>query len=180
MQIKIENLDKLLAQFDVREIRGAAKTAATVTAHEIVNILRVYPPSTSRPGRFSLATHRPMGWYERTRGWWSPVMKKPQGQIGKAFGQIRAKRATGVAGYKLTASSERLREKWTIIQEPGATVVTNAASYAPYVQSATRQSGLMSAIGWGTDADAIKQVISKRVFERAFYQALRARFLKRK
>lgn len=100
-----------------------------------------YPPSRSRPGRYSARTHRPMGYYKRGTGWFEPVVRK-----GRAVG-YRNRRAT----------SETLGRKWTVSKRGrGEVVVGNNVSYGPWVQSRVRvggkgpQSRLMRAYGWQT------------------------------
>lgn len=121
--------------------------------------IATYPPSTeaNQPGRFSLKTQRPMGYYERGRGWWYPIMRKdtlPE-KLGKTRGAIRATRRTGVAGYKLAGGgkSELLGRSWTteINETDDAMVgeIGNNASYAGYVQG-ERQNRIHARRGWPT------------------------------
>ena len=122
-----------------------------------------YPPATeaNRPGRVG-QDGRPLGYYERGRGWWYPVKRlspslSPEGagREGKRAGVIRLGKKKAVklkvAGYRLRRSSERLGTKWTsrvqagrdgVIGELGTTV-----SYADYVQGA-QQTDLFGQRGW--------------------------------
>lgn len=135
------------------------------------DVLKEYPPSTeaNQPGRFSLKTHRLMGYYERGRGWWYPVMRKKTlgPQAGKRAGAVALpKHLRGMAraaGYKLRRTSERLGTKWTrqvmttddaVVGEIGTTV-----SYADYVQG-DRQSRIHQARGWKTADEALDEVES--------------------
>ena len=113
-----------------------------------------YPPSKSRPGRYSLRTHRPMGYYKRGTGWMSPIVRKG--------------RAVRYVNYK--ATSETLGRKWTITKRgAGVVAVGNNVSYGPWVQSRVRvgnvgpQSRLMRAYGWKTIEDVADAEGSKIV-----------------
>lgn len=125
--------------------------------------LAEYPPSTeaNEPGRFSRTTGRPMGYYERGRGEWYPIMTKQTleesagGKFGKSRGVINAskfqKSISQVQGYKLIPGSEQLGKSWsTSVHVADVFVegeVGNNASYADYVQG-ENQSALMAALGW--------------------------------
>jgi hypothetical protein len=53
------------------------------------SLASVYDPESeaNRPGRYSVATKEPMGYYERGQGWWYPVMqKKTIGDSGELTG----------------------------------------------------------------------------------------------
>lgn len=135
---------------------------------DIQQRLAVYPPSTAanRPGRVD-NRGRPMGYYERGRGWWYPVMRAQTlgGKLGASFGAELADRAekrhgiksipTKVVGYKLESggTSEMLGRSWDAQVETGADyvlgVIANNASYAPYVQG-VEQSALHASRNWKT------------------------------
>lgn len=121
-----------------------------------------YPPSSeaNAPGRYSTATKRPMGFWERGRGWWYPVMNREKlGKIGKRRGAIEAPVMAGPAGYKLLQRSERLGTKWNSEVRSGKDaiegVLGNTASYADYVQG-DRQLSLHAKRGWITLAEAVE------------------------
>ena len=126
--------------------------------------------AANQPGRVD-EEGKPMGYYERGRGWWYPVLQSRTlgSEIGVAFGAETAKRAAKrhkvksiptVAGYKLAGGglSERLGAKWdtqVIEQDEGILgVIGNNVSYADYVQGA-RQSKLHEARGWQTVQKAL-------------------------
>ena len=104
---------------------------------------------------------RPMGYYERGRGYWYPVLKEkslPE-KLGKTRGAVKAKKITGVAGYKLAkvrgkaGGSELLGRKWTTavtVADDGVVgeIGTNT-SYADYVQGG-RQNRIHARRGWPT------------------------------
>ena len=120
-----------------------------------------YPPATeaNRPGRVD-QDGNPMGYYERGRGWWYPVVKNSTlgGQdavlsaqtLGSALRRhkIAAKSVPVVgivAGYKLAknkngipGTSEVLGKSWTTWMETGEDYVTGEVgtlvSYADFVQ----------------------------------------------
>jgi hypothetical protein len=154
-----------LKEFE-RALEAAPEIAWSVMTAAMGNVLALlhdavatYPPSTeaNQPGRFSLKTQRPMGYYERGRGWWYPVMRKatlPE-KLGKTRGAVRATRRTGVAGYKLAGGgkSELLGRKWTTaITEADDAIVGelgNNAGYANVVQG-ERQNRIHARRGWPT------------------------------
>lgn len=132
-----------------------------------------YPPSTeaNRPGRVD-SNGRPMGYYERGRGWWYPVLQKQTVEIagrfaairaeetgelyGKSRGVIKASRAmrkAGVSGYKLRQTSQMLGKSWTsevyVLPASVEGVVGTDTSYAPHVQGDT-QASLAAQRGWRT------------------------------
>ena len=143
-----------------------------------------YPPSTeaNQPGRFSVATQRPMGYYERGRGWWYPIMRPwtDAGQkLGKAYGMIdapaRIRKATAVQGYKLAGGgeSETLGKSWAVNVQSGPEGVLgeigNNASYARYVQG-DRQWNVHAKRGWITLDSAVQD--SKEDIDGFFQEAL--------
>jgi hypothetical protein len=160
----------------------AAMEQAVALLHDAV---ATYPPSTeaNQPGRFSLKTKRPMGYYERGRGWWYPVQrdKSLPEKLGKSRGAVKAKKRTGVVGYKLAGGgqSELLGRKWTskvtkaddgLVGEIGTNV-----SYAPYVQG-ERQNRIHARRGWPTldgTVDRLAEDIIK-IFEDAAGDIARA------
>lgn len=151
--------------------------------------LNEFPPITeaNRPGRTSLATGKPMGFYEREAGWWYPIMRretlgeKPSKRAGNMrIGQANRLFPTagmgtyGVAGYKLRKVSEKLLESWDKEVTTTADAIVGAVgtdtSYAPWLVDDTKQARRMQAIGWVTvgdtmDAqeDAIYEVFEKAV-----------------
>jgi hypothetical protein len=117
-----------------------------------------YPPSTeaNRPGRMG-PDGRPMGYYERGRGWWYPILQKQTvelagrfaasraGESGSLFGKsrgvikgTRAMQQVGVAGYKLRQTSQMLGKSWTsnvyVLEHSVEGVVGTDTSYAPHVR----------------------------------------------
>lgn len=175
----------------------AAQDAMNKSLLLISGRLEVYPPSTSanRPGRWRQVRGpgnrvylRPMGYYERRKGWWYPVMRKET--LGpkpkKSAGAMTARRARGqyglagrggVYGYKLIRSSQDLGKHWatpdvkTIEVKDNALVGTlgNAVTYAPYVQG-RKQTKQHARTGWVMVDTALEQAIPD--IEAAFAEAV--------
>jgi hypothetical protein len=158
----------------------ARQTALRVGGQEVMNELKTYPKSTAanKPGRFS-DKGRPIGYYERNRGYWSPRVNRSTlatfGHASKAKGVIlgsATQRATGtVAGYKLTSHSEQLGKRWSMRLGADYVIIANSASYAKYVQGAQTQSNVMKNIGWETDAQAVQKIFRRGTFQEAFRRA---------
>lgn len=120
--------------------------------------IKPYPPATeaNRPGRVN-ADGKPLGYYERGRGWWYPVMAARQlgAELGKRKGQVR--------GYKLAGGglSQKLQAKWTsTAYKEGrgyvAEVGTNV-TYAPFVQG-SKQPALFNQRGWKTADEVLTKL----------------------
>jgi hypothetical protein len=139
-----------------------------ILAESMKNIIEIYEERASvyapeseanHPGRFSLVNHLPMGFYERGRGWWYPIMRQhtlgfggvqtiqPTMKAPKTK-EITALRAVGmeiqgVVGYHLRETSEQMGDRWsTEVQQQSDAVLgmlSNTASYSGLVQ------GLMQA-----------------------------------
>lgn len=155
----------------------------TLSVRVIQGGMAEYPPSTeaNQPGRFSLKTGKPMGYYERGRGWWYPVMTKETleaaagGKYGKGRGMVKASRlqksVSRVMGYKLEAggTSEQLGKSWTAdVQQIGdgleGSVGTNT-SYAEPVQG-DRQSTVLAKYGWDDHTmDAVMENLTPQLDE---------------
>jgi hypothetical protein len=133
-------------------------------------VASVYAPENeaNHPGRFSLRTHKPMGFYERGRGWWYPLLKMKVKSNFRAMPSLTMRRTKGmklsvggrgsqsiqgVTGYKLIKSSEQMNEKWRTNVYVDQDIVTgelkNDASYFPYVQG-LEQAKIHAARGWQT------------------------------
>ena len=142
-----------------------ATDAMTQSVRLIQGGMAEYPDATeaNQPGRFSLKDRRPMGFYERGRGWWYPIMQKKtleaaaSGKYGKSRGVIKASKlmraVAQVQGYKLAGGgkSEQLGKSWTADVQSSADGVqgevgTNT-SYAPEVQG-EEQSQVLAKYGW--------------------------------
>jgi hypothetical protein len=158
-----------------------ATDAMTVSVRIIQGGMAEYPPSTeaNQPGRFSLKTGEPMGFYERGRGWWYPIMTRETlqaaagGLRGKTRGVINARKlqqsVSRVKGYKLAGGgeSEQLGKSWaTDVQasDQGVTgeVGTNT-SYTDYVQG-KKQSHVLEKYGW-EQMDAIVENLMPQLEE---------------
>ena len=112
----------------------------------------VYAPESeaNAPGRVD-ADGKPMGFYERGRGWWYPVMNRStlgKGPMGTVRPNLKApttwkRRAVlaegfaGVAGYKLRPTSEQMHDDWSnevaVEQDDVTGKITNTASYSDVV-----------------------------------------------
>ena len=112
-------IQQVIVMCSPAKLHQAVVSAVNAFAQTVANELKNYPSATeaNRPGRFT-PDGSPMGFYERGRGEWYPIVRavnlRSFGNFGKAQGIIKAsktQRETGtVAGYRLIPSSERLRE----------------------------------------------------------------------
>lgn len=178
--LKITVSDSLKAKLNPRQFDRAMKTAAMAVATELQGILQPYPNETdaNRPGRFA-KDGRPMGYYERNRGYWSPrvnIRRGSFGNYGKAQGRIKGSatqaKTKSVGGYVLTSHSDQLGKKWTVKQNGNGATLTNSARYAKYVQSAKDQAAWMARIGWKTDTTAIQEVVKSGVASQIYRDAI--------
>ena len=161
-------------------IMTAAMEQAVALLHDAV---ATYPPATeaNRPGRFR--NGRPVGYYERGRGWWMPITNKAEmpRKTGKALGVIRGNKKFGTVGYKLAGGgkSELLGRKWTttVTKVDGGMVgeVGNTASYAREVQG-DRQKPYHARRGWPTLDGTVDRLAEDiiRIFEDAAGDVARA------
>jgi hypothetical protein len=126
----------------------------------------VYAPESeaNAPGRVDQDGH-PIGFYERGRGWWYPVMNRStlgKGAMGTVRPNLKApttfrRRAMlaagfpGVIGYKLRPTSEQMHDQWSnevSVEQDGVTGrVTNEASYSDDVVG-LGQTALHQSRGW--------------------------------
>lgn len=149
--------------------------------------LAAYPPATAanQPGRLD-KNGRPMGYYERGRGWWYPVMREASLGVnlgvraGRETAQAAAKRTrtksiATVAGYKLRkgGESELLGKNWAVsVQADDEGVIGtigNNTSYADFVQGA-RQAAFHRANEWPDLDKALED--SQEEIDGAFWDAL--------
>jgi hypothetical protein len=164
-EVEITGLKEMQARF--KAIAQKAPTYLSAAAKESIELhvlnevgLKRYPPATeaNMPGRYSLKTKRPMGYYQRGIGYWYPVMRKTtligktlkNGKVSysnRAGGSLGARRGAGVAGYKLRRTSERYGTKFMVSRIPYGAALNNAASYAPYL-GGRKQSKTMGKYGW--------------------------------
>jgi hypothetical protein len=193
--LEIKGFDELLKALKEtpEKVMPYLKKAMTLSVRAVQERVAEYPPATeaNQPGRISMKTHKPMGYYERGRGWWYPVMRKKTlgAKIGKSVGAIKAGKSirtfTQVQGYKLAGggSSEMLGRSWDaqIIAQDDAIIglVGNNTSYAPYVQG-DKQWRVHKARGWITVDRALE--MSKddinQFFEEATNEFLKNEFPK--
>lgn len=145
----------------------------TLIARTVQANVAEYPPATdaNRPGRTN-ADGEPLGYYERGRGWWYPVMRQETlgGNLGALFGAEKASGAgkrhkiknirTKAVGYKLAkgGTSEMLGRSWDSTVKTGDDyvlgIISNNASYVPYVQG-DEQAAIHAKRGWQTIDTAI-------------------------
>lgn len=152
-----------------KRVMPYAEKAMTISVMAVKSEMAQYPPETeaNHPGRYSVKTHKPMGYYERGRGYWYPVMRKDtvlvagrlagavsgsgKARFGKSAGVVRGRRGLGVAGYKLRPVSENLGKNWVTKVTRGDAkivgIIGNNTSYTDPVQG-EGQSRLMQARGW--------------------------------
>lgn len=170
--LEIEGLEDLLQAIeDTPKIAvPLALEAMDKSTLAVLGIVSVYPPESdaNQPGRVSIKTHRPMGWYDRGVGWWYPVLRqktlgeKPLKSKGAILLGKRKQKWAGVAGYKLGQRSERLRARWAheVKHEEGEIIgeIGNTASYQRYVNG-MKQSRLMERRGWKRIDTAIDEAM---------------------
>lgn len=151
-----------------------------------------YAPESeaNQPGRFSLATHEPMGYYERGRGWWYPLKTHKTLSLVKEIALLRphlkapktmettavmAVGVEGVAGYRLSPTSEQMHDRWSVDVEITAGEVIghliNSASYSDLVQG-FEQVQLHRARDWKTVMDRWESEEMQNVVEDETMQAL--------
>lgn len=181
--IQYEGVDELsywIRQFPQAVLPLAVRTM-DLNALVYQGYISEYPAETeaNQPGRYSLRTHRPMGYYERGRGSWRPItkLKTLGGKTKKSEGVQRLgkrqAKLVGVVGYKLNPNSETLGRKWyhDVTAHPGEIVaeVGNSASYMTYV-SGPEQSKLFEARGWPNPTTAMTE--SEPKFDQNFTELL--------
>jgi len=179
VSVDITGLNEMQARF--KFIAQKSPTYLSAAAKEAIELhvlneegLKRYPPATeaNQPGRFSLKTRKPMGYYQRGIGYWYPVMRKSS-LIGKttkgggtsysnrAGGSLGARKSTGVAGYKLRRTSERYGTKFIVSRIPFGAALGNTASYKNYLGGHGTQSRLMAKYGWRVAYDVAVQNMPK-------------------
>ncbi len=178
-------IDECIALYGLPNAMRCARLACQATAHHVADILKPPPPVTesNQPGRWTHPAEgggqpRPMGYYERNRGYWSPRMNITRGSFGhfgKAVGRIKAKRDSAVAGYVLTSRSEMLGKKWIVEPVSDGALLINSASYARFVHDAKKQARIHAEHGWQTIQAAIMKAMAENVPGEALMQALRSR-----
>ncbi len=190
--IEIEGFDELLKALKdaPKTVMPFLKVAMTYSVRAIQSRVAEYPPSTAsnQPGRMHMVTlkrksgnvqvERPMGYYERGRGWWYPVLEhsiiqdagrlagafsgKSKAVFGKTRGVIKAKKGAALAGYKLASggTSEMMGRSWDaqVTTEKSAVLgmVGNNTSYVEYVQGG-KQTSLHQAHEWKTLDQALEE-----------------------
>lgn len=168
ISMRIEGLSGLAQKLDTVEKMADVKAALLAAGLYLKGKIAVYPSSSSanQPGRWYRAPDgyaRPMGYYERGRGWWYPIMTPglPGTKRRKAFGQTGAGagRRQGVAYYKLDKhkQSETLGRRWATAQpSPLTVVVGNNAKYARFVQG-EEQARFHARRGWKKALDVARE-----------------------
>ena len=146
VSVDIEGLDK------IKNIGPAIPKSifemVRFVAHEVHIRMAAYPPEThaNQPGPY------PERWYQRH------------------FGQ-RWARLDGSTGGNDT--SEQLQKSWReVVVGPLTREVWTDVSYAPYVQSAEYQSGVMRVIGWQTDEEVVEEVMNDARIQRRIDAAI--------
>jgi hypothetical protein len=103
------------------EVLPFATKAMEESVAAIHDGVATYPPETAanQPGRTN-ADGKPLGYYERGKGWWRPLLRSTTvlahgtmagGKYGKSIGRgvyPTKGNIAGVAGYKLDPTSEKL------------------------------------------------------------------------
>ncbi len=183
--IQIEGFDKLLDALEnaPETVMPLLKEAMTKSVRAVQARVAKYPSSSeaNQPGRMDKNGH-PIGYYERGRGWWYPIMQpwtvegagrlagalegKSKAVFGKSRGVLqhseKKRLKTGVAGYKLRASgeSEMHRTSWTIAvsADKGGVVgeIGSNTSYAPWLNLREKQASFHKGRGWVTVEQALE------------------------
>lgn len=140
----------------MRNIMAAYKTQAEIYAPE---------SEANKPGRVT-KDGKPMGYYERGRGWWYPLLTHntmTQGEFPEMGIHSKAPKTMGtttiamkdipvVKGYRLIPSSEKMHDQWSVdvIQTADEVVgvMINTASYSGYVQGVEHQTVLHKSREW--------------------------------
>lgn len=189
--LRIEGFDELLKALKEvpKKVMPYVKKAMTESVRAVQERISEYPPSSeaNRPGRIG-QNGKPMGYYERGRGWWYPVMKRQTlGEklgvsvgaqtVNQAAKRHKIKSIPTVAGYKLAGGgeSEMLGRSWDaqVIEQDNAVlgVIGNNASYAEYVHQGNQQAAIHAARGWKTVERALEESMDD--VNAAFGQALK-------
>lgn len=168
--VKADGLKKLSDKLDPGRLRSEMANTLRDAAEMVLNTegARNYPPSSeaNTPGRFSVKTRRPTGYYLRGQGWMYPIMQRQNAGEDAATASKRAGLAKGVsrsfqvAGYKLRATSERYGTQFYTRATSGAgyvgVVMGNRASYAKWL-GFKMQARIPAARGWRRLGDIIDQ-----------------------
>lgn len=179
---KLEGMGALIK--GLAEMPSLALPVLEETMNKATKMLQAYmakyPPSSeaNRPGRVD-ENGRPMGYYERGRGWWYPVLRRQTVEVAGRFAALRAGESgmlfgksrgvlqagrklqqSGVAGYRLRATSQMLGKSWTsdvfVVANGVEGVVGNDADYSPHVQGDT-QPPLFAQRGWQTLEQGLRE-----------------------
>ncbi len=146
--IHIEGLDrvqKLLGTSFERPLDSACQGIAL----EVQGQIAPYPPATEANSPSNPKGH----WYER------------------GFGPRWYRQDGSIAGRK---TSQTLGRRWGVHRQGRLSwLVTNAATYAPYLHAQARQVKWAGARGWRTDLWACRQVIASGKAKRLIVQAIR-------
>jgi hypothetical protein len=174
MEIEIKGLDQLTRAFEAlpQIAIPAAEEAMKKSLFAISERAVDYPPSSAanQPGRIN-SKGKPIGYYERGRGWWYPVRRRATLPAGttrartkkNAVTTTRRERAiSGVVGYKLAGGgkSQLMKDSWTesIASDNRGVVgrLGTRVTYSPYVIG-SRQARIHEARGWNRIDRAIEQ-----------------------
>jgi hypothetical protein len=165
--MRIEGLSGLIEKLDTVEKMSDVSAAIRAAGLYLKGKISVYPSASpaNQPGRWYRDPNgyaHPMGYYERGRGWWYPIMtpSAPGTKYRKAMGMTGAGagRRSGVAYYKQDRHkrSETLGRRWTTAQpNPFMAVVGNNASYIRFVQG-DKQAHFHARRGWKKALDIAK------------------------
>lgn len=166
VQVKVTGLDELKRKYkfaskNADKYMSAAGKEAVDRFVLPVEGIKQYPPATEAnlPGRFSLTTKKPMGYYQRGKGYWYPITGTAQKGDRKTRAAYR--KVSKVIGYRLRPTSQRYGTKWFVKRVPYGVRVGNSASYAPYLTGASMQSKLMAKYGWRKLVDVANQNMPK-------------------
>lgn len=184
LRIQVSSDTKVL---NPSQMQRATDVATTAIAQALMERLKPYPPATAanRPGRWYMPPRgkpRPMGYYERNRGYWYPIIGGSKlyaiggGAPKKSRGTLLARgtQKLYMAGYRLRPSSEQLGKSWTVRRTNNGAILSNNATYAAYVHSADEQADVMAEIGWKTDREAIAELDRSGDIDRIIDAALDA------
>ena len=162
-----------------------------MTAYQKVAEVYAAESEANRPGRRD-SKGRPMGYYERGRGWWKPITthirpalmselptlglhpKAPHTMGADVLGAVGIE---GVTGYELMGGSEQMHDRWSwnISTAEGEVVgnLVNTASYSGSVQG-LEQIPLHKERGWRTVMSSWDEADVQRTVDAETIRALNA------
>jgi hypothetical protein len=152
LEITVTGIEDIQRRLSV-DLRPALQAAAVGIGQLIRAPLAATPPPA----------HKPVIWAsQRQRRWWFAHRR----EAGLPLEYTR----------NSDPESQRIQAKWTVQPTKDGAVVGTTVTYAPWVQSAEKQTEQHKSTGWVTDEEAIRQLDiedAKRIVTDAIMHALR-------